>query len=184
MHCSERARLLGPALRPLVASRAGRLPLESSVVGQPHPEEVVIHLHYPPAAQCLMPDRLVSSQLQEYVKDDIHSLTQGTVLSSFSLLSSLPHHTDSMALHGTQWTPHCPTGTVLLDHIVSLDLLLSPLVMSEETEELSSLPRVTQDWPQSQLQATLGPTSGSDPVLGVRAAGSQHDPSVPSRAGG
>lgn len=105
-YCAKRARVLGPTPRPLVASRAGKLPLESSVVGQPHPEEVAVHL---------------------YAKDDIRNLPQGTVLSSFSLLPSLPHHTDSTALPCTQWAPYCPMGTVLLDPIPSLDLLLSPL---------------------------------------------------------
>lgn len=42
-----------------VTSRAGELPLEGSVVGQPHPEEDAVHLHYAPAAQCLMPGGLV-----------------------------------------------------------------------------------------------------------------------------
>lgn len=57
--CSKRAKVLRLSSKPLVTSGATELCLEDSMVGQPHPKEVDIHLHYLPAAQCLMPDRPV-----------------------------------------------------------------------------------------------------------------------------
>lgn len=127
--CSKRD---SPTPRPLVTSRAGQLPLEGPMVGQPHPEKVTVLLHYPPAAQCLMPDGLVvpHQSSSEYAKDDIHNLPQEAVLSSFSLLSLL-HHIDSTALHRAQRAPCCLMGKVLPDRILSLDLLLSPLTQSQ-----------------------------------------------------
>lgn len=95
--CSNRAGVLGLSPRPLVTSRAGELSLEGSMGQQPLPEEVNIPLHYPPAAQCLRPDRLVCPH------QSFKSMRR-TVPSNFSLLSSLSQHVESCP-------PACPAGT-------------------------------------------------------------------------
>lgn len=56
------------------------------MVRQPHPEEVVIHFHYLPAARCLM-DSLSPSELQECAKGDFHSLPVAD--SAFQLLTAV-----------------------------------------------------------------------------------------------